>query len=509
MRKIIAACLLMALILALATPALATTELDFASVYDIAEPEAGKNLDYTLSVGSDKYDLLNRNDSYFKNGITWYDCTDEKYVETTHKCIAGHVYMVEVHLVPVGDGSFSLSTTGTVNGVEIGEVAGGDKEIAMLYEFPPCRAPSVPAEVIFTSDSSFSVGGTATVDKAATAASVLGSNPTSDMYNAAMEMNMDFVWRCSNGNDKYGQSVTWGAEDAGKEYFCRVGFYADAGKTQFVDYIDSDVVVIGSSTVFKILTTELPSAVVGQKYSVKLKTNETEPAKFREDRYSQLADFGLTLSADGVISGTPTKSGNCHVNIYAEGQGGEDTANLDITVEAITPEIQTKKLPEATVGEYYQTKLKCTAPDAEFLEYYNPGKANDFGKTGLKLSKNGTLEGTPTKAGTYTFTICAAGEGGEDYATYTLTIKEVTATESTATTTEATEPETTAKPTEPSEGSELTDTTEQPTVGADTVEKDNEQDTSGVPWWAILLIALAVIGAGAVILIVVLKKKKA
>ena len=94
------------------------------------------------------------------------------------------------------------------------------------------------------------------------------------------------------------------------------------------------------------------------------------------------------------------------------------------TVEA--PQIITQSLPEATVGMDYYVKLGCTDPDATFGEYYNPGKANQLAESGLYITQHGELEGIPVKAGTYTFTICAAGEGGNDYATYTLVVKEAT-----------------------------------------------------------------------------------
>ena len=57
--------------------------------------------------------------------------------------------------------------------------------------------------VAFTASSSFQKGGTATVDLVQTAQNVMSSGSvTSDMYNAALEKNMDVTWRCSNGPDK-------------------------------------------------------------------------------------------------------------------------------------------------------------------------------------------------------------------------------------------------------------------------------------------------------------------
>lgn len=109
-----------------------------ASVTGIDAPVAGKTPDYTATLGSTEYKFMNQNDAIFKNGITWYDCADSKYVNTNHKFIGGHVYMVEIHLVPESGKTFSDNAEGYVNNVSIGTVAGGGDEIALVYEFPAC-----------------------------------------------------------------------------------------------------------------------------------------------------------------------------------------------------------------------------------------------------------------------------------------------------------------------------------------------------------------------------------
>ena len=109
-----------------------------ASVTGIDAPVAGKTPDYSGTLGSTEYKFMNQNDAIFKNGITWYDSTDSKYVNTTHKFIGGHVYMVEIHLVPEAGKTFSDDAEGYVNNVSIGVVAGGGAEIALVYTFPAC-----------------------------------------------------------------------------------------------------------------------------------------------------------------------------------------------------------------------------------------------------------------------------------------------------------------------------------------------------------------------------------
>lgn len=189
---------------------------------------------------------------------------------------------------------------------------------------------------------------------------------------------------------------------------------------------------------------------------------------------------------------------------------------LEKTESGDPPEITTKTLPDAIVGQEYYVKLKCTDPDASFGISYNPGKANEFEKTGLNLTQHGEIEGTPTKAGTYGFLVCAAGENGEGYQVYTLKIKEA----------EATEPEQTEEPTE-SETNETTEATEEPTEALteavepseapqateETTGGDNDGNkinSSGGVWmlFVFLLILLMVLAVPAVVVIIIVMKKK-
>lgn len=118
-------------------------ELTSASVTDLAAPVAGQALDYTVTMGSTDYKLLDKNDTTFKNGITWYDETDMKYVSTTHKALAGHSYTAEIHIVPTGTNTFSYYAGGMVNGFSVGEVSGGGSEIALLCGFPACSGKTI------------------------------------------------------------------------------------------------------------------------------------------------------------------------------------------------------------------------------------------------------------------------------------------------------------------------------------------------------------------------------
>ena len=193
---------------------------------------------------------------------------------------------------------------------------------------------------------------------------------------------------------------------------------------------------------------------------------------------------------------------------------------MTIAPAATVPDltIKTKTLPEATVGEEYYTRIESSDLDAEFWEYYNPGKANDLSKTGLTLETNGVLMGTPTQAGSYTFTVAAGNANSETSATFTLVVKEAPATEPpteaptdapTEVPTDAPTDAPTEVPTEPATQAPPTTADPGNTPGNPSVPTIGAIDQPApMPWWGILLIALGAAAVGVVVAVLVLKKKK-
>ncbi len=88
------------------------------------------------------------------------------------------------------------------------------------------------------------------------------------------------------------------------------------------------------------------------------------------------------------------------------------------------PIIETEFLEDGMVNKDYSFKLECNDDSAQWQIYYNPGRANDFEETGLTLNSDGRITGKPAKSGSFTFTVVAYNDNGEDYAEYTLIIAE-------------------------------------------------------------------------------------
>lgn len=226
---------------------------------------------------------------------------------------------------------------------------------------------------------------------------------------------------------------------------------------------------------------------------------ETGTGKFEDmqaiDRGAETGDY---MFCDTRTTGT--RYYVCGITTSGGGMAYSSMVEVNVVAEETTaaaPKIQTETLPNAVVGTQYSLQLKCTDPDAEFFPYYNPGTQNDLEEgSWLGLSIDGWLMGTPTKAGTYSFSVCAMGAGGEDYGVYTLTVVEADSqetTEPTTGTTQTTEPTTT-------ELENVTTPTTEPTT-------QTEQPEKATPWWVLVLVGLVAAGIGVGVAVILIKKK--
>ena len=129
---------------------------------------------------------------------------------------------------------------------------------------------------------------------------------------------------------------------------------------------------------------------------------------------------GLTLSASGALSGTPTTPGTRTVVVrFVDYVPNTVTRAVTFTVAKTTPVIATTSLPPATVDDAYAEQLAVT-----------DGRAGTWTVTdgalpdGLTLSATGQLEGTPTTAGDATFTVQFTDPwAGTATRTYTLSVQ--------------------------------------------------------------------------------------
>lgn len=134
---------------------------------------------------------------------------------------------------------------------------------------------------------------------------------------------------------------------------------------------------------------------------------------------------GLELDGEnGAISGSPLESGDNALTLtVTDAQGGTSSASLTLTVYSPTITVVTKSLPEAAVGEKYDTMLEADGG----VEPYRWFLAGAAPPDGLSLdSSTGDISGVPTAAAeTATFVVAVTDvEGSRAERTLTLEIGE-------------------------------------------------------------------------------------
>jgi hypothetical protein len=129
---------------------------------------------------------------------------------------------------------------------------------------------------------------------------------------------------------------------------------------------------------------------------------------------------GLTLNpATGAITGTPTVAGTYSlVTVVTDSAGNSATAACPIVVKAIPVNLECSICGsnKATVGTPYSVTLNATGGTGSYT-YSVSGSL----PPGLSLTTKGVIAGTPTTAGTYTFSVKATDTSGA-YDTATCTI---------------------------------------------------------------------------------------
>ena len=144
-----------------------------------------------------------------------------------------------------------------------------------------------------------------------------------------------------------------------------------------------------------IITTSLPAGEVGVAYSASLSASGgTAPYSWSITAGALAA--GLSLSAGGTISGTPTATSGAPVTFKVQDSSApalSQSAALPMTVNAALV-VTTTTLPNAQVGKSYNATLAATGGTPPLSWSLAAGTL----PAGLGLSTSGTISGTPTAA---------------------------------------------------------------------------------------------------------------
>jgi large repetitive protein len=186
-----------------------------------------------------------------------------------------------------------------------------------------------------------------------------------------------------------------------------------------------------------------PTAYVGVPYELEIESEEGSGCSPNYDYFvivNSSLPPGLTMSRDGVISGTPTTTGLTRFWIFnhdlSRDQGGPDWCDRDDTSERefsifVDPglSIENQSVKPASVGQPYTDTLTArrvdtlnpvTGPDVQASWSVQSGLL----PPGITLSNEGVLAGTPTSEGSYQFVVRAQNGSPFDTETYTLAVRQ-------------------------------------------------------------------------------------
>ncbi len=161
---------------------------------------------------------------------------------------------------------------------------------------------------------------------------------------------------------------------------------------------------------------ELRDGIVGEPYADTLRATGTTGAP-NWGVQSGALPAGLTLLASGVLSGTPTTPGASAFTVQVT--SGTQVAARALSVQVVGAlALTTSTLPNGTVGNAYAQTLIATGGTGVYEWMVSTGAL----PAGLALSAGGVLDGTPSAAGTATFTVLVTSGSQQRERQYTVLI---------------------------------------------------------------------------------------
>ncbi|MGR3893410.1 putative Ig domain-containing protein [Pseudomonas sp. 1176_21] len=180
-------------------------------------------------------------------------------------------------------------------------------------------------------------------------------------------------------------------------------------------------VTVGSPTI-SIAPASLPGGTAGIAYSTTSLAASGGNAPYAFSLASGALPSGLTLASNGTLSGTPTSSGNFSFTARAtDAFSYTGTRSYTLTIVAGSMAITPATLPAPIYSSSYSQQLTVSGGVAPYTFSINGGSL----PTGIALSSTGTLTGSPSSPGTYTFSVTAVDSSSNLTSvsqSYTLTI---------------------------------------------------------------------------------------
>lgn len=195
------------------------------------------------------------------------------------------------------------------------------------------------------------------------------------------------------------------------------------------DNVITESITVNAAPVITIAPTTIPSATVATAYSQTL-TASGGTAPYTLAVISGALPAGLTLSASGTLSGTPTASGSFSFTVAAtDATAATGTRAYTLTVAPPTLTLAPPTVPAATENTSYNQTVSASGGVAPYTYVISSGAL----PAGMTLSSAGVLSGTPTVSGSFNFDVSAtdSSTGTGPFTTllaYTLTVNPPTIT---------------------------------------------------------------------------------
>lgn len=238
----------------------------------------------------------------------------------------------------------------------------------------------------------------------------------------------------SGGDGNNTWSISEGALPAGLELEAGTGEIAgtpgEAGSFTFTVEVasgdgqtdEAELTLEVATSPVEITTVSLPDGVVNDDYDEQLEAGGGDGVDYVWQQTAGDLPTGLSLSAAGAISGTPTELGTFEFTVEVTSAEMTDDQTLEITIVPGTVEpvvIETVFLPVAYAGAAYAGTVEASGGDGGGFDFaIDAGALPD----GLTLDDaTGEIIGTPTTAGTAHFSVHVESGGSTASRVYMLT----------------------------------------------------------------------------------------
>ncbi len=193
-----------------------------------------------------------------------------------------------------------------------------------------------------------------------------------------------------------------------------VGVYDNASPPDMVTQMFS-ITIQGQASPLEVTTSYLPNGTNGGFYTQALQASGGQaPYTWSIPDYSSGPPPGLTLAADGVLSGTPATNGTFYFYARvtdAAMNTADSSSALQLNIVNAPLQVTNVSLPKGAVGAPYSAQLGATGGQPPCSFSLATGSANP--PPGLSLNSAGLISGTPTTSGTFGFLVTAHDNYGD------------------------------------------------------------------------------------------------